>query len=129
MTPAGQANWGLNYIRGRYGTPTAAKAFHMANGSYDAGGVAYGKGLLLKDVIAPERVLPPRETQSYETLTRLSQRLDAGVVRVRDVGDDTSSGASGRGDVHLHVHGDVHDPVDVDMLGQRIEFATRGMSL
>lgn len=127
-TPAGQANWGLNYIRGRYGSPTAAKAFHMANGSYDAGGVAYGRGVMLKDIIAPERVLPPRETQAYETLTRLSQRLDSGVVRVNSIGDDRTgqaAGGAGQGGVHLHVHGDVHDPVDVDVLSQRLEFATR----
>lgn len=38
-TPAGQAQWGLNYIRGKYGTPSAALAFHDRNNWYDNGGV------------------------------------------------------------------------------------------
>lgn len=39
-TPAGQAQWGLNYIRGRYGSPSRALAFHNANNYYADGGVA-----------------------------------------------------------------------------------------
>jgi len=31
---AGQINWGLNYIKGRYGTPSAAWAFFLRNNSY-----------------------------------------------------------------------------------------------
>jgi hypothetical protein len=38
---------------------------------FDQGGEARGKGLMVKDIIAPERVLPPVETQSYNTLTEL----------------------------------------------------------
>jgi phage-related protein len=34
----GQAQWGLNYIRGRYGSPSAALAHHNRVGSYDTGG-------------------------------------------------------------------------------------------
>lgn len=35
----GQAQWGLNYIRQRYGTPTKALAFHNRNNWYDKGGL------------------------------------------------------------------------------------------
>ena len=41
-TVEGQARWGLNYIAGRYGTPTAALAFHNAHGYYRDGGVVEG---------------------------------------------------------------------------------------
>ena len=37
-TPAGQAEWGLNYIKSRYGTPTQAQAFWKAHNWYEAGG-------------------------------------------------------------------------------------------
>lgn len=37
-TAAGQAEWGLNYIRKSYGRPTAALAFHNAHGWYSDGG-------------------------------------------------------------------------------------------
>ncbi|GAA4845471.1 hypothetical protein GCM10023201_40900 [Actinomycetospora corticicola] len=79
-TPAGQAAWGLSYIQRRYGTPTAAWAWHQSHNWYDDGGMAYGRGLMLKNTDAPERVLPPQETQAYPTLTRLTQQLEAGRV-------------------------------------------------
>lgn len=34
----GQANWGLRYIKGRYGSPARAKAFHQSHGYYFDGG-------------------------------------------------------------------------------------------
>lgn len=37
-TPGGQALWGLNYIKGRYGDPLNAKKFWEAHGNYDSGG-------------------------------------------------------------------------------------------
>src|SRR5690625_2422780 len=38
-TAAGQAKWGLNYIKGRYGTPSAALAFHNRHNHYADGGL------------------------------------------------------------------------------------------
>ena len=37
-TAGGQANWGLNYIKRSYGSPSAAWAFHKRNNWYDRGG-------------------------------------------------------------------------------------------
>ncbi|MDE1675126.1 hypothetical protein [Nocardia gipuzkoensis] len=34
--------------------------------SFDSGGIAVGKGLLVKDTLAPERVLSPQQTQSFD---------------------------------------------------------------
>lgn len=43
-TPAGQAEWGLRYIKDRYGTPSAAWRFHQAHNYYARGGLVYGFG-------------------------------------------------------------------------------------
>jgi hypothetical protein len=67
-TPAGQAAWGLNYIRGRYGTPSAAWAFHRSHNYYDQGGVASEPGALPKATPEPERVLSPRQTEAFDDL-------------------------------------------------------------
>jgi len=45
---------------------------------FDLGGVARGRGVMFKDVIADERVLNPRETAQYDTLTRLVREMQAG---------------------------------------------------
>ena len=106
-TAAGQAAWGLDYIKGKFGTPSAAWAYHQQHNSYDRGGLARGKGFLFKDVIRPERVLDPQETQAYPTLTRLSQQLEAGRltaseaprVPAQQISDMTS--AAGQGPMEL----------------------------
>lgn len=36
--------------------------------SFDSGGIAMGKGLMVKDTLAPERVLSPRQTESFDRL-------------------------------------------------------------
>jgi phage-related protein len=36
--------------------------------SFDEGGIAYGKGYMPKDTISPERVLSPRQTESFDRL-------------------------------------------------------------
>lgn len=44
---------------------------------FDAGGVANGRGLMLKDVIRPERTLSPEQTVAFERLLPLLQNLTA----------------------------------------------------
>lgn len=80
--PGLQAEYGLRYISDRYQTPYKALAFHDRNNWYDLGGKAKGKGWMYKGTGADERMLPPVETQSYDTLTRLSQQLEAGRIQV-----------------------------------------------
>lgn len=36
--------------------------------TYDQGGLAYGKGMLFKDVVTPERILSPKQTKSFDNL-------------------------------------------------------------
>ncbi|WGH89381.1 peptidoglycan DD-metalloendopeptidase family protein [Auritidibacter ignavus] len=45
-TAAGQANWGLNYIKGRYGSPVSALNFHKRHNHYDTGGLVDPKPIL-----------------------------------------------------------------------------------
>ena len=40
----------------------------LAGKTYDSGGIAFGKGVLFKDVVTPERILSPQQTKSFDTL-------------------------------------------------------------
>lgn len=75
-----QINWGLNYIKGRYGSPTSAWAFWQRQSPhwYDAGGLAHGVGYMAKNTIKPERVLSPRQTASFDRLVDLIGAGDIG---------------------------------------------------
>lgn len=48
-TVAGQAGWGLNYIRSRYGNPQAAINHHDRRGWYADGGLVEGRDYLFRD--------------------------------------------------------------------------------
>lgn len=63
--PAVQADAGARYMKDRYGTPSAAKAFWEQNNWYDQGGIANGIGVMQKNVLAPERVLSPEQTKAF----------------------------------------------------------------
>jgi len=67
-TVTGQAQWGLNYIRGRYHDPIGAKTWWQGHHWYDQGGIATGVGLLPKATPEPERVLSPGQTRSFDAL-------------------------------------------------------------
>jgi hypothetical protein len=77
-TVAGQAEWGLNYIKQAYGSPIRAWNFHTRNNWYDEGGVARGQGFMPKGTIQPERVLSPRQTDLHDRQTVALERLAAG---------------------------------------------------
>jgi murein DD-endopeptidase MepM/ murein hydrolase activator NlpD len=76
--PATQIRWGLGYIRDRYGSPTGAMAHERARGWYDNGGVARGRGVMLKNTELPERVLSPQQTDTYDRLLPILERLERG---------------------------------------------------
>jgi hypothetical protein len=69
-----QLRWMMGYIKSRYGSPSAAWAFHLANNAYDKGGIANGVGMMPKRTIKPERVLSPHQTSAFD---RLVDSLDA----------------------------------------------------
>lgn len=83
--PYTQGVAGAKYIRDRYGDPIAAKTFWEKNGFYDQGGIASGKGYLLKDVIRPERVLSPRQTEAFESLVPMLDRVQSAATAPGDV--------------------------------------------
>lgn len=67
---AGQARWGLNYIRGAYGDPINAYMKWLSRSPhwYDDGGIANGIGFMAKNTLEPERVLSPAMTRSFDQL-------------------------------------------------------------
>ncbi|WP_342774352.1 hypothetical protein, partial [Gordonia oryzae] len=75
--PKEQAEVYDKYVGDRYGDPEAARAHHEANNWYDAGGVGIGTGLMAKNVLRPERVLSPRQTEAFEQM--VNRNFQAGV--------------------------------------------------
>ena len=72
--PKVQGDAGARYIRDRYGDPLSAKSFWEQNGWYDEGGLASGVGLMLKNVVQPERVLSPEMTKHFERLVDVLEK-------------------------------------------------------
>lgn len=73
-TPAGQAEWGLNYIRTRYGDPIGAQRFWQSHGWYDRGGwLPPGLSTVYNGTGRPEAVFT---AEQFDTLTRAADRPD-----------------------------------------------------
>uniref|UniRef100_UPI0025DF5EE4 aggregation-promoting factor C-terminal-like domain-containing protein n=1 Tax=uncultured Deinococcus sp. TaxID=158789 RepID=UPI0025DF5EE4 len=120
-TPAGQAAWGLNYIKQTYGDPVAAWAFHRSHNWYDDGGVARGKGLMMKQVIADERVLDPIQTGEYDTLTAYRQMIESGQLA-------PASGPSAKQITEMTRGTDgAHFPTEFEITGGRLEVGGDGI--
>lgn len=80
-----QGQAGAKYMLDRYGDPLRAKSFWEKNGYYDQGGVARGRGFMLKDVIHPERVLSPRQTEAFEALVPMLDRVQSAASEPSEV--------------------------------------------
>ncbi|WNM74419.1 tape measure protein [Gordonia phage BearBQ] len=72
-----------DYVGDRYVDPLRAKAHHEANNWYDQGGIAQGIGVMQKNVLKPERVLSPSQTEAFESGMRNGFSGDAGEVVAR----------------------------------------------
>lgn len=71
----------MRYAMATYGSLPAA---YNRAGGYDQGGIASGRGLMMKDVIRPERVLDPEMTRSFDDkLIPILERLTT--MRPEDV--------------------------------------------
>lgn len=68
--PAAQIDWGLGYIKGRYGSPNAAWGHSQRVGWYQRGGVVPGFRPMPAVVHGGERVLPRDLNTSFESLSR-----------------------------------------------------------
>lgn len=92
--PRAQTVAGLKYIQQRYGSPSAALAFHRANNWYDAGGLmAPGATMALNGTGQPEAVLTAPQWDAVMTnrsnddiLRKLDQLIE---VMERNGGGDT----------------------------------------
>lgn len=62
----GEANSGWAKVRYKGISGYASKQYL----TYDQGGLANGKGIFLKDINLPERVLSPQQTKSFDTLVK-----------------------------------------------------------
>ncbi len=83
----------IKYALGRYGSLPAA---YNKAGGYDDGGMAFGRGMMFKNVIAPERTLDPRQTRAFEVLVGdLTGRGGYGSSRLTPDRGDAGSGMAG----------------------------------
>ncbi|GAA1382933.1 hypothetical protein GCM10009613_11610 [Pseudonocardia kongjuensis] len=108
----------MRYALARYGSLPAA---YNKAGGYDRGGIASGIGYMPKYTIAPERVLSPRQTESFDRLVSVLDRPTpitsiAGAVRG---GDGASSSVTINNENHFR------ETVDIDLFEQRMDFAVR----
>jgi hypothetical protein len=98
FSPAG----GAQIHNGRphvYTGVTRAMHFDHVHWAMDQGGIAPGTGVMLKDVIAPERVLSPRQTESFD---RLVSHLTGSRTRtLRDPGVDAPLGSNTAGGPYI----------------------------
>lgn len=92
---AGQTNWGLNYIKGRYGSPLAAYTTWLSRSPhwYSKGGVVPGTGSedTSPAFLTPgERVLPVSVTRTFDRFVAniaTAERLSANAISTERKGD------------------------------------------
>lgn len=70
------------YVGDRYQTPMGARAHWEANNWYDSGGVGIGTGLMAKNVLRPERVLSPRQTEAFEQMVNRNFQSGIGTDQI-----------------------------------------------
>lgn len=114
-----QINWGLNYIKGRYGNPAGAWAHEQANNWYAQGGLV-GKGFFgggnvhggmpsadkwNVNVSEGERVLTRSQNQKYEKVDPTPQLLQTLISEVQAMKKYTAHAAKNTGDTAAAVSG------------------------
>lgn len=84
--PGVQGNAGEKYISDRYGDPIHAQQFWASHGWYDDGGIAGGIGYMAKNTLKPERVLSPKQTESFDKLvdSNFGESKDNAVIQRLD---------------------------------------------
>jgi hypothetical protein len=76
-TVGGQAMWGLNYIRGRYGSPAAAWSAWNSRSPHwydDGGSLRPGVSTVVNNTGRPEQVLTPAERDAFIAQARAAAR-------------------------------------------------------
>ncbi len=91
---------------------------HVHWDTFDRGGLAVGRGLIPKQTLQPERVLPPRETVVYEKLLAALLRME------QRPGGNAYGLQGGRTGPLVHVER-VDSTVDLELIARQAEFRER----
>jgi hypothetical protein len=130
-----QIAWGLNYIRGRYGSPGSAWAHELAQGWYGQGGRIPGGGAALNPVWGGWHQGGGDFVATRPTMIGVGE---SGRERIRirsDLPGPRAGGSRGRGghsvrigDIHVHYHGagDITAAVHKELEGIATAFDTLG---
>src|SRR5262249_27562945 len=89
-----QINWGLGYIKSRYGSPEAAWAHELAYHWYDPGGWPIPRPTLARnDTGQPERVIPAgQDDATASLLSVIAAKLDVVIAAIMQNAGDTADG-------------------------------------
>ena len=91
--------------------------------SFDFGGLALGKGFLLKDTIEPERILSPTQTKIFDRLVNIMDHMPLLKTNINPVNiTNRSSGVPAEikiGDIHIHVQ-NLQKDADFDDMGNKV---------
>lgn len=121
-TAAGQAQWGLNYIKQRYGSPSRAWAHHLRNNSYDSGGIIPpGVSMVTNGTGQPELAgrldqwrtlidssrmsVPGRDNQALDRASL--DRLNGTMLEVKELLERRGAGAT------IHVDGSGNNSMEI----------------
>lgn len=112
-TIEGQAQWGLNYIKGRYGNPVAAWAYHQRKGWYDTGGDVHpGVTALLNGTGKTETVV------THNTRKEITTALDNAAVTYKQLATTMHSFSSDLLSKNVvGSSGDTYNDYDVNIIG------------
>ncbi|MBU3064086.1 transglycosylase SLT domain-containing protein [Nocardia sp. NEAU-G5] len=72
--PAANMAAALRYYRANYGNDLSTEWGH--GHGYDDGGIASGIGLMLKQTLKPERVLSPKQTETFDSALPLLESIN-----------------------------------------------------
>lgn len=137
-TPAGQARWGLKYIKGRYQDPIGAQAFHRGHGYYANGGPVLPASLSMMSGLMPKPTLFDGGGRLTDQMVAIHGKSKPDAVLTDSQWNDmhtiarSSSAGNGRGDVtvQLIVQGNIdsRDTADyaIDKLGREVNRIFRG---
>lgn len=107
--PQANMSAALRYYRARYG-PDLSTMWGQGHG-YDQGGIASGIGMMLKQTIRPERVLSPRQTETFDSALPLLESLNAAAWSPNRIDAGTFNAAPGSTsstrDHSINFHGDM----------------------
>lgn len=114
-TIEGQTQWGLNYIRGKYGSPLAAWLFHQRNNWYDQGGdLLPGMTGVMNGTRKPETVV------TFEQHGALMKALEASSVTYRGLQSQVKALTPALSGAVAQGAGDTYNDISVTINGTNL---------